>query len=140
MKNYYVNDRGVEWVYSSKEKAERKAAELGKKVVEKTEWRYYAPYYSISTSDYRKISGTSLASAIENNFDQIIKDFGLSGVAGYRLTSVKLVKNGDCANLIINLIPLGKLEKELAPIEKVVTIEWVTDDDLDNEYTFDLVK
>ena len=59
MKHYIVDDNGMQWSFESKEKAEKKAEELGIEVREKMAWRYYAPYYTCGTSNYREITPPS---------------------------------------------------------------------------------
>lgn len=85
MKKYIVKDCGIEWSYENKEKAEKKAYELNTEVIEKTVWRYYAPYYASGTANYREITGKSLIEAVEKSFDKIMKDYDFGGVAGYKL-------------------------------------------------------
>lgn len=140
MKKYIIKDSSLEWSYDNQEKAEKKAKELNTKVIEKTVWRYYAPYYTDGTANYRKITGSSLIEAIEESFDRIIKDYDLGGVAGLRLKMVKLLSENGNTNLIIDYIPLGKLNTELPEKEKIIKIEWVTDDEFNGEYIFELKK
>lgn len=140
MKKYIVKDRGIEWSYDNKEKAAKKATDLNTEVAEKTVWRYYAPYYTSGTANYREITGESLPDAIEKGFDRIIKDYDLGGVSGLKLKSVELQKENGYANLVIDFIPLGKLEAEFPEETKVIKIEWVTDDEFRGEYTFTLNK
>lgn len=141
MKHYIVDDNGMQWSFESKERAEKKAEELGTEVREKTVWRYYAPYYTCGTSDYREITGRNLCEAIEKNFDKIIKDFSLGSAAGLKLKSVKLIPNGDSAKLEIVYLPLGKLGVDDKPEKsKTVEIEWVAEGDLEEEYSFPIEK
>lgn len=140
MKKYIVKDRGIEWSYDDKEKAVEKAKEIHGKVIEKTVWRYYAPYYTSGTANYREITGESLIETIEKTFEQIVKDYDLGGVAGLKLKSVKMQKENGYANLTIDYTPLGKLGKGLSVEEKVVKIEWVGDDEFSGEYVFNLSK
>lgn len=140
MKKYIVKDRGIEWSYDNKEKAAKKAADLNTEVTEKTVWRYYAPYYTSGTANYREITGETLIDTIEKGFDQIIKDYDFGGVSGLKLKSVKLQKEDGYANLVVDFIPLGKLGKELSEEEKAVKIEWVTDDEFQGEYDFEILR
>lgn len=140
MKKYIVKDRGIEWSYENREKADKKADDLNTEVIERTVWRYYVPYYTSGTANYREITGESLPDEIEKRFDQIIKDYDLSGVAGLKLKHVKLQKENGYASLTIDFIPLGKLGAELPEETKVIKIEWVTDDEFQGEYTFTLNK
>ncbi len=137
MKKYIVKDCGIEWNYDeNKERAINKAIELDTEVLEKTVWRYYAPYYTSGSANYREISGLSLVETIKESFNLIIKDCGLGGVSGLKLKSVKLSKKNGDTNLIIRYIPLGKLGIELQEEEKKIKIEWVTDDEFNGEYIF----
>ena len=141
MKKYIVKDRGIERDFGeNKTMASKKAVDLNTEVIERTVWRYYAPYYTSGTANYREITGESLLNAIEKNFDQIVKDYDLSGVAGIKLKSVKLQKEDGYVNLIINFIPLGKLGSELPEKRQIVKIEWVTDEEFNGEYIFELKK
>lgn len=138
MKKYIVDDRGLEWSYEDKEKASKKATELGTKVTEKTVWRYYAPFYTAGTSNYREITGESLPAAIEKRFEHIIKDYNLGYAAGIKMMSAKLVKCDGYANLYIKYIPYGKLGEELAEKEQIVKIEWVTNEEFTGEHNFEI--
>lgn len=140
MKKYIVKDRGIEWSYDDREKAIGKAGEIHGKVIEKTVWRYYAPYYTSGTANYREITGASLVETIEKTFEQIVKDYDLGGVAGLKLKSVKMQKENGYANLTIDYMPLGKLGTELPVKEKVIKIEWVDDDEFSGECVFNLNK
>lgn len=140
MKKYIVKDRGIEWGYDDKEKAIRKADEIHGKVIEKTVWRYYAPYYTSGTANYREIAGSSLIETVEKSFEQIVKDYDLGGVAGLKLKSVKIQKENGYANLTIDYMPLGKLGENSRQEEKVIKIEWVDDDEFSGEYVFNLSK
>lgn len=141
MKHYIVDDNGMQWSFESKERAEKKAEELGTEVREKTAWRYYAPYYTCGTSNYREITGKNLCEAIEKNFDKIIKDFSLGSAAGLKLKSAKIIPNGDSAKLEIVYRPLGKLGvDDKLEKSKTVEIEWVAEGDLEEEYNFPIEK
>lgn len=140
MKKYIVNDRGVEWSYNDKDKAEKKATELNAKVIEKTVWRYYAPYYSSGLANYREITGKSLPVAIEEGFERIIKEYDLGYAAGVKIVTAKLVKCNGYANLSIKYIPYGKFKEELPEKEQVVKIEWVTDEEFAGEYDFEILR
>jgi len=140
MKKYIVNDRGIEWSYNNKEKAMKKATELKTKVTEKTVWRYYAPFYTSGTADYREITGESLPAAIEERFERIIKDYDLGYAAGVKIVAAKLVKCDGCVSLSIKYIPYGKIREELPEKEQVVKIEGVTDEEFTGEYNFEINK
>ena len=133
MRQYYVDDRGLRWVFDSKGKAENKAKETGGKVESRVFWRYYAPYYTAGTSNYREITGIDLFGAIESNFNQIIKDYNMSGVAGYRLNSAELKRTDNGAELVIDLNKYGKLEQLGERASERIQIEGVEPEDMNEE-------
>ena len=141
MKKYYVKDNGVEWEFGDKENARKKADEIDGEVEERIFWQYFAPYYTTRTSGNRKISGKDLVSAIEGNFDQIIKDYDMSGGSGYKLNAVVLKRSGQTAELIIDLNRLGKDWKPYEKVSKTITIEGVEENDIEgSEYVFRINK
>lgn len=133
MRKYYVNDRGLNWTFDSLERAQKKANEIGGKVESRVFWKYYAPYYTVGTSGTREITGKDLKSAINANFDQILKDYDLEGLSGHILYYVALEKAEKGAELVIELIKLGKMEKPGERISKRVQIEGVELEDMENE-------
>lgn len=133
MKKYFVNDRGLNWTFDSLEKAQKKAAEIGGKVESRVFWSYYAPYYTAGTSGTREITGENLKSAINANFDQILKDYDLEGLSGHALHYVAIEKAEEGAELVIDLTKLGKMEKPGERVSKRVQIEGVEPGDMDGE-------
>lgn len=133
MKKYYVEDRGLNWTFNSLEKAEKKATEIGGKVESRIFWQYYAPYYTAGTSGTREITGKDLESAINANFDQILKDYDLEGLSGHVLHYVAMEKAEEGAELVIDLTKLGKMEKPGERISKRIQIEGVEPGDMDGE-------
>lgn len=131
MIKYYVNDRGINWAFDSREEAEKKAREIGGKVERRIFWRYFAPYYS-TTSGIREITGKDLASAIESNFDRIIRDHFEFG-AGYHLNYAALEKTIEGAELVIDLNVLGILGTPGKRKSKRIRIEGVEPGDMDSE-------
>lgn len=133
MKKYFVDDRGLKWSFDSLEKAETKAAEIGGKVESRIFWSYYAPYYTAGTSGTREITGENLKSAINANFDQILKDYDMEGLSGHVLHYVAIEKAEEGAELVIDLTKLGKMEKPGEKISKRIQIEGVELEDIENE-------
>ena len=127
MKKYFVNDRGLNWTFDSLEKAQKKAAEIGGKVESRVFWSYYSPYYTAGTSGTREITGENLKSAINANFDQILKDYDLEGLSGHALHYVAIEKAEEGAELVIDLTKLGKMEKPGERVSKRVQIEGPSD-------------
>ena len=131
MIKYYVNDRGVNWAFDSQEEANKKAKEIGGKVESRIFWRYYAPYYS-TTSGTREITGKDFVSAVESNFDRIIRDHFDFG-PGYHLNYAAIEKAVDGADLVVDFNVLGKLGALGERKSKRIRIEGVEPGDMDSE-------
>ena len=140
MKKYYVADGGMEWVFDSLEKAKKKADEIGRKVESRVFWSYYAPYYTAGTSGTREITGKDMESAINANFDQILKDYDIEGLSGHILHYVAIEKAEEGAELIIDLTKLGKMEKPGERISRRIQIEGAEPGDMDGEKVILFVK
>lgn len=141
MKEFYVEDRGIKWAYKSKEKADEKAREIGGEVKGETFWKYFAPFYGITTSGDRKITGINLISAIESNFETIMKDNDLNGLSGYKLNQVKLVREDGTVYLIIDSHKLQKMGALGNRTVKKIKIEGVESGDFEEDvYVFELIK
>lgn len=130
MKKYFVNDQGLNWNFDSLEKAEKKADEIGGKVESRVFWSYYAPYYTAGTSGTREITGKDLESAINANFDQILKDYNMEGLSGHVLHYAAIERAEEGAEVVIELTKLGKMGKTGERISKRVQIEGVEPEDM----------
>ncbi len=118
-----------------------KAAEIGGEVKGETFWKYFAPFYTISTGDYRKITGTNLVSAIETNFKTIMNDNDLNGLSGYKLNQVKLVKEDGTVYLIIDSHKLQKMGMIGDRTVKKIKIEGVESKDFKEDvHVFESIK
>ena len=130
MKEYYVVDRGLRWTCKNFDDAKKKALAVNGKVESRACWKYFAPYYTSSTSGYREITGENLIAAIEGNFKQIIQDYDISGCSGYKLNRVSLIKRDEGVELIIDANKLGKMEKIGERILKRIRIEGIEEEDM----------
>lgn len=133
MKEYFINDRGLEWVFSNLEKARKKAEEIGGKVESRILWKYYAPYYTGSQNGTRNITGRDLVRAIESNFNQILKDYDMEGLSGHILNYVAVEKAEDGAELVIDLTKLGYMGNPGQRVSKRVQIQGVEPGDMIDE-------
>ena len=141
MKEYYVEDRGIRWCFKNREKAEKKAEEINSKVTKEEFWKYFAPFYTGSTSEYRKIKGENLIAAIESNFKLIMKDNGLEGLSGYRLYSAEIRREKGEVYLIVDSQKIQKLGTPGNRYVSKIKIEGVENKDFENdEYKFEIIR
>lgn len=142
MKKYYVDVNGLNYVYTEKEEAYKFAQEKGYKVYERQEWKIYMAFIPSGSgfkSGYYTMTAGSLQTAIESNIKTIIKGLSMSGVAGYHIHKAQIVRRGGKAELVLNVSPLGKLEKECEPVEKIVEIVGFEANDINGDVV-DLLK
>lgn len=139
MKQYYVMDGNIRNTFKDVDAAKKWASEHGGAVESRVYWEYYAPYSS-STTKRREITGPSLIDAIEQNFRQIINDTGMNGLSGYKLTSVVLEKTPAGADLVVDLVKLGRLGAPGDRAYKKIKIEGVEPEDMpEDRHEFELV-
>lgn len=139
MKEFLVKDKGINWAYKNKEKADLKAQELGVKVECDEYWYYMGIPHG--NSEKCILRGGNFIKAIESNIIDIVKKTDTAARPGYSFKNVSIERMEGSVYLVLEYYNHGKLNENRDFVSRKVKIEGVENEDFNTQkYDIKIIK